>query len=223
MATEQSTNPADDWKPDPNATYSKTNYLKVKDGESASIRILNERPRQIFMVRVPVDGKQYPVTLDKGDNELIKKHNSGIKDEDKHLKIKKVNAVNVLDRRDETVKLWEFTETLKGDIHGMVEQWKKLPTGFDIALSRTGTTRFNTRYKVTITPNQVALTTEELALEKVDLNEYYKPNRERLESLLRGEVPKRKEDTNEKAETKAETTTVSATQENPLEDGESIV
>ncbi len=221
MTTEKATNPADAWKPDPNANYSKTSYLKVKDGESAPIRILNEVPRQIFMVRVPVGGKQYPVTVSKEDNELIKKHNAGISDEKKHLKIKKVNAVNVLDRRDGTVKLWEFTETLKGDIHGMVEQWKKLPTGFDIALSRTGTGQFDTRYKVTITPNQEPLTTEELALEKVDLNEYYKTNTERLTTLLSGKVPVRKENTN--AKTEAKTTPVPATQANPLEDGESIV
>ncbi len=222
MTTEKPTNPADAWKPDPASSYTKTNYLKVKDGETAPIRILNEVPRQIFMVRVPVDEKQYPVTLSKDDNELVKKYNTGITDEEKQLKVKKVNAVNVLDRRDGTVKLWEFTETLKGDIHGMVEEWKKLPTEFDIALSRTGTTRFNTRYKVTITPNQKPLTTEELALDKVDLSEYYKPNRERLESLLRGEVPKRKENKNGTTE-KAETTTVQTPQTNPLEDGESIV
>ena len=56
MTTEKSPNPAEAWKPDPSANYTKTDYLKVADGESASIRILNESPRQIFMVRVPVDG-----------------------------------------------------------------------------------------------------------------------------------------------------------------------
>lgn len=219
MTTEKPPSPADAWKPDA-TNYTKTSYLKVKDGETALVRILDVAPRQIFMVRVPVGGKQYPVTLSKEDNEVIKKYNAGIKDEKKHLKVKKVNAVNVLDRRDGTTKLWEFTETLKGDIHGMVEEWKKLPTEFDIALSRTGSGQFDTRYKVTITPNQKELTTEELALEKVDLNDYYKPNRERLESLLRGEVPKRREDKN--GEAKA-TATVPTEQPNPLEDGESVV
>lgn len=221
MTTEQSPNLADAWKPD-ESTYTKTNYLKVKDGETALIRILDVAPRQIFMVRVPVGGKQYPVTLSKDDNELIKKHNAGIPDEKKHLKVKKVNAVNVLDRRDGTAKLWEFTETLKGDIYGMVEEWKKLPTQFDVALSRTGTTQFNTRYKVTISPNQEKLTTEELALTKVNLGEYYKPNTERLVSLLKGEVPKRKEDTNGKKSEATAPATVPQ-QANPLDEGEEVV
>ena len=221
MTTEKPSNPAEAWKPDPASSYTKTSYLKVKDGESVGLRILNVKPRQVFMCRITVDGKQHPVTLSKEDNDLLKKHNTTIADEKKHLKVKKVNAVNVIDRRDGTVKLWEFTETLKGDIYAMVEEWKKLPTQFDIALSRTGSGQFDTRYKVTITPNQKELTTEELALEKVDLNEYYKPNRERLVSLLRGEVPKRKENGNGK---KAQATaTVPQQQANPLEDGETVV
>lgn len=218
--TEKAKSLADAWKPDPSSSYTKTPYLKVKDGETVGFRILDVAPRQIFMCRIPVGGKQYPVTLSKEDNELIKAQNVGIKDEKKHLKVKKVNAVNVLDRRDGVVKLWECTETLKGDIHEMVEEWKKLPTEFDIKLSRTGVGQFDTRYRVTISTNQNKLTTEELALEKVDLNEYYKPNRERLESLLRGEVPKRKEN---ETEQKTEKATVAATPVNPLDDEEDIV
>lgn len=221
MTTEQPNNPADAWKPDPKESYSKVNYLKVKDGEDVDVRILDSEPRQVFMVRIPVKGKQHPATLSKEDNELIKAHNETIKKDDDKLKIRKVNAVNVLDRRDGQVKLWEFSEKLKGEIHTIMGRWKKGVTEFDVTVSRTGTTKNDTRYSVNITPNQNPLTAEELALEKVDLTEYYKSNPERLKSLLRGEVPKRKEDmTDKKVETAV---TVPPPQENPLEKGENVV
>ena len=205
--------------------YGKREYLKVKDGETVKVRILDVRPKKVRMCRIDVSGTRHPVTLSDDDISFIKKRNEKLGDKSK-VQVKYRVALNVIDRRDGTVKIWEFSDHPKGpmgDLEGIVDTWEKLPTEFDVSIARKGTTQNDTTYSINIAPNQKPLTTEELALEKVDLSEYYKPNRERLESLLRGEVPKRKEDTNGNVETKEETTTVSATQENPLEDGESNV
>ena len=135
--------------------------------------------------------------------------------------------MNVIDRRDGKVKLWEFSEEKKGNIHAIVNRWKKLPTQFDIAITRTGV-KLATRYAIGITPNSEPLTEKELALAKTDLDEYYKPNPERLASLLAGKAPERKQDTDETTkETATATTKTTPTPEeesiNPLEEGEEVV
>lgn len=207
-------NPADAWKSKTQqGDYEKVEYLKLADGETAHVRILDLQPFELYMVRIAVNGKRYPVSVLKEDNERVKAagHN-----------IQKVNAVNVLDRRDGMVKLWEFSETRKGDIHAIIESWKKMPTEFDLAIARRGKDK-NTRYSISIAPNQQPLTDEEKALTKINLSEYYKPSKERLNTLLRGKVPTRKE-TGESHNSDDEENTVPAnTTANPLEDSESVI
>ncbi|KKL87297.1 hypothetical protein LCGC14_1936080, partial [marine sediment metagenome] len=163
-----------------------------------------------------VEGKRHPVSVEKSDNEKVKKAGH---------KIRKVNAVNVIDRRDGGVKLWEFSEEKKDNIHAIVKRYNKLPTQFDLAITRRGT-KLATRYSVGITPNQDPLTDKEKALTKIDLAEYYKPNPERLTSLLEGKVPERKQDTNGTTETTTQAAVTPATSSetkepatNPLEEG----
>lgn len=178
--SEQEKDPMEGWKP--SARFAgKADFLSIEDGESVDLRVLDKFPREAFKTTFQVDGKYYPVTLTKEGSEAVKA---------KGLTVKKVNAVNVIDRRDGSVKVWEFSEFAKGSIYEMSKRWKKLPTEFDITISRTGK-KLATRYTLTISPNQEPLTDSEKALEKINLAEYYTPNQERLESLLKGEVPKR--------------------------------
>ena len=177
------------WEPDAkrNGTsenYTKPEYLNLADGETVSVRILDEMPKSVFMSKILVNGKRYPVTVAREDNERVKKAGH---------KINKVNIVNVLDRRDGKVKIWEFSEERKGEIHDTMTRWKKKATEFDIAITRRGL-KLATRYSVTIDPNMEPLSEKELALEKVNLEEYYRLNVDRLNALLMGEIPKRKEE-----------------------------
>ncbi len=192
---------SDAWEPDARRTsangeqYQKAEYLNLADKETVSVRILDAQPKSVFMTKIAVNGKRYPCTVAKEDNERVKKAGH---------KIQKVNIVNVLDRRDGKVKIWEFSEERKGDIYNIMNRWKKGATEFDIAISRAGL-KLATRYSVGIDPNMEPLSAEELALPKVDLDKYYEHNVDRLNSLLNDEVPKRKEQP------------VEATQGNPLE------
>jgi len=210
---------ADAWKAKTGGgNYSKVEYLPITDGETVDVRILDVAPTEVYQTRIAIEGKRYPVSVEKSDNEAVKKAGH---------KIQKVNAVNVLDRRDGSVKLWEFSEEKKDNIHAIVKRWKKLPTQFDISITRRGT-KLATRYSVTISPNLDPLTDKEKTLTKIDLAEYYKPNPERLTSLLEGKVPERKQDTNGTTETQpqgAATTTPASKEEaiNPLEDGDAVV
>jgi hypothetical protein len=201
------------WEPDARQTeYSKVLYFNLKDGETAAVRILDMEPKQVFMTRIEVGGKRYPVTVAREDNERVKAAGNVIR---------KVNIVNVLDRRDGKVKIWEFSEEKKGQIHATSVEWEKHPTQFDIAVTRKGE-KLDTRYSVTITPNMKPLSEGELTLAKVDLDEYYKINPERLNALLKGQVPPKKEETEKEAETESDESTT-ATTLNPLDDGADVL
>ena len=192
-------------------SYSKVEYLQIADGETVDVRVLNVRPKEVYQTRIEVEGKRHPVSVEKADNEEVKKAGH---------KIQKINAVNVIDRRDGTVKLWEFSEEKKGNIHAIIKRWKKRADQFDIAITRTGL-KLKTRYSIGITPNSDPLTKAEQALEKTDLDEYYKPNPERLASLLAGKTPESKQDTAESTETTKETAT--ATKTTTPTDGEEAI
>jgi len=214
----EASNPADAWKSKTGGgDYAKVAYLNLADGETVDVRILDIVPKEVYITRIPVNGKRYPVSLQKSDNEVVK--NAG-------HKIQKVNAANVLDRRDGVVKLWEFSEEKKGDIHGIIERWKKMPTEFDISITRKGK-KLQTRYSLTISPNQEPLTDEEKALKKVDLDEYYKHNPERLASLLAGKVPERKTEENDTTSQKQEVGVAASSDDeeevNPLEESDDVV
>ncbi len=208
---------ADAWKANPR-TYSGTavDYLKIADGESVNLRILNKVPFPIKVHRIVVNGTGRPTTCLNGVDAL------GCPACGKGSKYQNKNAVNVIDRRDGKVKLWEFSEEKKGDIHAMTLAWKKLPTEFDVVLSRTGTTKDNTRYAIVISPTQGTLSEAEQALETIDLAEYYKPNRERMETLLKGKLPEKKKQ-NETTSTQPQEATATKSSEeppvNPLEEG----
>ena len=177
-------NPEDPWKPsESEGEYKKVEYLSLKDGETVDVRVLDEAPKQVFVTHIPVNGKRYPVSVPRDENERVRAAGHAIK---------KVNAVNVLDRRDGKVKLWEFTETRKNDIFLIAKKWKKKPVEFDLSVTRTGE-KLKTRYSIQISPNMEPLTEKEKGLDKTDLHEYYKFNPERLNSLLKGEAPKRVE------------------------------
>jgi len=221
MTDERPSNPADVWSAPKDGSYTKVKYLQLEDEKSADVRILATEPKTIWKCNISINGVRYPATISREDSAVVDKFNEGKETDDKtRVRKSRRHIVNVLDRRDGLVKIWEMADETLDQIGPIVDKWKKLPTEFDVTVTRRGV-KLKTKYVVGIAPNQEKLTTEELALEKVDLDEYFKPNRERLESLLRGEVPKRREDTNgKKTETAA---TVPTEQPNPLEKGETVV
>jgi len=184
--------------------YAKVEYFSLKDGETASLRILDLAPISVFLTRILVNGKRYPVSVLKEDNERVKAAGH---------KIALRHAINVIDRRDGKVKLWEFGRDILGDVQATMKKWKKLPTQFDLSVTRRGQ-QLETRYSVTIDPNMEPLTEEELVLTKINLSEYYKPSKERLETLLKGEVPKKKEESD--TESKDDEVNLVTGETNPL-------
>ena len=202
---------AEAWKPR-ERTYSNTSvdYIKIGDKESVSMRILNKVPFPIRVHRIVVNGTGRPATCLNGSDAL------GCPACAKGNKYTNKNSVVAIDRRDGKVKLWEFSETLKGGIHAMALEWEKLPTEFDVVLSRTGKTKDDTRYSLVISRNQGPLTDAEQKLETPDLAEYYKPNRVRMETLLLGKLPEKKK---QDEATSAKEATATSTEEpaiNPI-------
>jgi len=210
---------ADAWKAKARSySGASVEYIKIADGESVNLRILNKVPFPIKVHRIVVKGTGRPATCLEGIDTF------GCPACAKGNKYTNKNTVSAIDRRDGKVKLWEFSETLKGQLHAMVLAWKKLPTEFDVVLSRTGKTKDDTRYALVISPEQKPLSEAEQKLETPDLAEYYKPNRERMETLLQGKLPEKKQDQNGTTETQPQAATTPATGKeepavNPLEDG----
>jgi len=191
-------------------------FFRLKDGEQASIRIVGSgRPKDVFKHKFTIEGKTYQATCP-GKSAGCPACAAG-------HKLSHANAVTVLDRRDSRVRFWEFSNEKKRDIAALVEHKDYGdPRNYDLVVSRRGKGLTDTRYTLFPSPNRTPLTEAEQALLIPNLDEYYKPNPERLEALLRGEVPKRKE-----RETTGETptsTTPTPPTTNPLEDeGASIV
>jgi|GEM_PF-5351886 len=194
MSDQQSiTDAAKAWEPSVKSgeDLPKVEYFKLKDGEEAEIRILNDVPLVAFVTYIPINGKRHPVTVLKEDNERVKA--------DGH-KIQKGISVNVLDRRDKRVKIWTFRDRQMGQVQAIMKKWKKLPTEFDLSITRRGVD-LQTEYDITIAPNMEPLSEAEKTLALVDLVEYFKPNKERLDALLNGKTPDKKEVKEDEAET----------------------
>lgn len=200
----------DAWQPDAKsggsgdgATFAKVEYFHLKDGESADIRFLTE-PITRWIHTIAVKGKNYPATCIESPTKCPA-HQAG-------QKAKKIKASVVLDRRDGKVKLYEFSnrglEKIKAvkDTVAALKPELQNPTLFDIKISRTGKTKDDTNYSMSLGANLTPLSEAEKNLQKPNLDEYYKENKERMETLLKGELPKRKEEA-----------TATTTNANPLE------
>lgn len=187
------------WEPDKRSeggsgesgNFPKIEYFHIKDKESADIRFLTE-PLRKWVHMIPVKGKNYPAVCIGSSPQECPAHQAG-------QKAKRVMASLVLDRRDGKIKLYEFSNRSLEKIKAVKNTVAKLrpelsnPTMFDIQISRTGTTKDNTNYSMTLGANMAPLTDAEKALPRPNLEEYYKENSERMETLLKGDVPKRKE------------------------------
>jgi len=98
-------------------------------------------------------------------------------------------AVNVIDRTDGLVKIWQFSRTLKEDIMKFAEI-NGDPNGYDIVISRKGLKRDDTEYRITPTMAVVPLTKEEQALKLFTLATIFKPSSiEKINSYLAGRIP----------------------------------
>lgn len=200
------------WGTQAGSSYDKVQYFSLKDGETASLRALDLTPYSLFRVSIEVNGKRYPVSVAKEDNQTVTAAGH---------KIEHKNVVNVIDRRDGQVKVWEFSNENGVKIADMMKSWKKLPTEFDLAVTRHGL-KLKTRYSVNIDPNMTPLTEAELALKKVSLAEYYAPNKERLAALLAGQEPPKRQETQEEDDDTGEPTLVAETL-NPLDTDADVV
>ena len=212
----------DAWSPaSGGGDFSTVEYLKIEAGKSATVRILQNKPTVVenhCRIEVNKNGRLVglPVVVSEEDAHLVR---------EKNISLKTLHSLIVLDRRDGKVKIWEPSSEKIRDIGNIVNQWNKYPTEFDVVISRTGSGKTTTRYSITISPNQAPLTEEEMSLEKPDLSDYYKPNRERLLTLLSGKTPGKKEASTEEGsgETfKADAPVAPSPNKNPLETSEVI-
>jgi hypothetical protein len=98
-------------------------------------------------------------------------------------------AVNVIDRTDGQMKIWQFSRTLKEDIMKFAEI-NGDPNGYDIVISRKGLKRDDTEYRITPTMAVVPLTAEEQALKLFTLATIFKATPvDKINSYLAGRVP----------------------------------
>ena len=101
-------------------------------------------------------------------------------------------AVNVIDRTDGKVKIWQFSRTLKEDIMKFAEI-NGDPNGYDIVISRKGLKRDDTEYRITPTMQVVPLTKEEQELKLFNLAMIFKASPvEKINSYLAGRIPEPK-------------------------------
>lgn len=99
-------------------------------------------------------------------------------------------AINVIDRTDGKVKIWQFSRTIKEDIMKFA-QLNGDPNGYDIVITRKGLTRDDTEYRVSPVIASVApLTKEEQALKLFALASIFKATPvDKINSYLAGRVP----------------------------------
>lgn len=98
-------------------------------------------------------------------------------------------AINVLDRKDNQIKIWQFSRTIKEDIEKFAEI-NGDPNGYDVVISRKGLTKEDTKYRVTPTMQVVPLTPEEQALKLFALASIFKPTAvDKINSYLAGIIP----------------------------------
>ena len=98
-------------------------------------------------------------------------------------------AVNVIDRTDGKLKIWQFSRTIKEDIMKFAEI-NGDPNGYDIVITRKGLKRDDTEYRVTPTMAVVPLTSEEQAMKLFTLATIFKVSSvEKINSYLAGRIP----------------------------------
>jgi hypothetical protein len=98
-------------------------------------------------------------------------------------------AVNVIDRTDGKIKIWQFSRTLKEDIMKFAEI-NGDPNGYDIVISRKGLKRDDTEYRITPTMKVEPLTKEESELKLFSLPTIFKATPvEKINEFLAGRIP----------------------------------
>jgi hypothetical protein len=158
-------------------------WFNLNDGESADVRILTPNPKQMWVHRIVVNGKRYPAVC-LGFKECPAPHEKGKNAAPRY-------ALTVIDRRDKAAKIWEMNHRTFKVLLTIVAK-KGDPTGYDLNVSRVGKST-DTQYPIMMGDSTVPLSDGEKAVVQPNLEEYYKANKTRMEALLRGEVPKRKE------------------------------
>ena len=158
-------------------------WFKLEDGQSADIRLLTPNPKKVWVHRIVVNGKRYPAAC-LGFKDCPAPHEKGKNATPRY-------AVVVVDRRDSQVKIWEMNDRTYRTLVPIVRK-KGDPTQYDLYVSRTGKGASDTIYTLILGDNIAPLSDGEKALEQPNLEDYYKPNLERMTKLLKGEVPQRK-------------------------------
>jgi len=167
-------------------------FLKINPGQTVRVRLLTDKPTIVKNhAYIEVTGEKgkvnAPVTVP--ENLVEKVQASGVK-------LKELHVVPVFDYADGNVKLWTVPFSGSEQIQNTVKTWKKRPTEFDLNISRTGSGKLNTKYAVTPIPSEAPIPE---GLKLPNLLDYYAPSAERVEALLRGELPKKKDDSGEAA------------------------
>jgi hypothetical protein len=99
-------------------------------------------------------------------------------------------VVNIIDRKDGTVKLWKFSRTLKEKIMNIADQCGD-PNNYDLILIRKGTGK-DTEYDVIQSNQSTPLTEQERQLKTFNLAQIFKPTSlEKVKSYLDGKIPEK--------------------------------
>jgi len=97
-------------------------------------------------------------------------------------------VVNILDRADGTLKLYEFGRRVKKAIEAIADLYGD-PTKYDLIITRKGMKMEDTTYTVIPAREETPLTEAEVALPKYDLEKLYVITpKEKVEAFLRGET-----------------------------------
>jgi hypothetical protein len=104
-------------------------------------------------------------------------------------------VVNIIDKADGKVKLWEFGRRVKVAIQNIADNYGD-PIGYDLIVIRKGMGADDTVYTVLPARDPKPLTTEETALPKYDLDKLYANTpAEKVAAYLKGEIPARVDNT----------------------------
>jgi len=102
-------------------------------------------------------------------------------------------VVNIIDRADGKVKLWEFGRRVKTAIESIADLYGT-PDKYDLIVTRKGMKQDDTVYTIIPAREEKALTEEEQKLVKFDLDKLYIATpKEKVDAYLKGIVPPRTE------------------------------
>jgi len=155
-------------------------WFNLDDGQSADVRLLDPNPLDVWVHRILVNGKRYP-TVCLGKKEDCPACKAENKASSRHI-------FNAIDRRDKNSKVLELNYKTFQLLRVVVGKMGD-PTEYDITINRIGKGK-DTQYPI-FPGSKSPLTEAEKQSTKVELNTYYAKNRERMETLLRGELPRR--------------------------------